>query len=99
MSYIYLIECYRADSDSTTYKIGHAKNVEKRIKELTTGNDGNLSIIHQYKSEFSTKIESALHNHYKHKKIKNEWFLLEKQDIDNFIEKCKKIEFMFKNKI
>lgn len=99
MGFIYLIECNRLDSDSIVYKIGYSKDVEKRIKELTTGNDGSLALIHKYKSEFGTKIEASLHNLYNHKKIKNEWFLLEKQDIDNFTKICEKLDVYYKNNV
>ena len=92
MSIIYLIESIR-DYD-TTYKIGYtrSKNAKNRIKALQTGNDGNLKIVHEFQTKHGIIIEKSLHNFYKHKNIKNEWFNLDIEDITNFINMCQKIE-------
>ena len=92
MSTIYLIESIR-DYD-TVYKIGYTKldNAKNRLMQLQTGNDGNLKIINEYKTNYKTKLETSLKNLYKHKKIKNEWFYLDIKDIANFLEICERLE-------
>ena len=96
MAIVYLIEAVR-DYD-TVYKIGYTKsnNTKKnRIKNLQTGNDGKLNYLYEYHTEYGTKLETAIHNLYRHKKIKNEWFELDIIDVENFISLCEKIEKNF----
>lgn len=97
--YVYLIS-----NNLNQYKIGISKNPKRRIKELQTGNDSNLFIVNQYKSEnYYKKIEFTLHNTYKHCNILNEWFELTNDQASMFISECVKIEknfmFMDENKI
>lgn len=88
---------YLLYTDDGRYKIGYTRReILERIKELKTGNSNNFTVINTYKSKFGTKIEAALHQKFKEKKIEGEWFLLESEDVDNFIENCEKIENMFK---
>jgi len=90
MIYTFMYNVYLISTDDGC-KIGFTKRkVEDRIKEFKTGNSNDFKIISVFKSEYGTKIEKILHNKYKTKKIKGEWFLLEKEDIDNFINECKK---------
>jgi predicted GIY-YIG superfamily endonuclease len=97
--YVYLIT-----NNLNQYKIGISKNPKRRIKELQTGNDSNLFIVNQYKSEkHYKKIETALHHTYKHCNVINEWFELTNDQASMFISECIKIEnnliFMDENKI
>jgi hypothetical protein len=95
---------YLLTNDFVQFKIGISKNVKKRIKQLQTGNGQEINLIKSYKSEkFYRNIETALHNTYIHKKIKNEWFSLDIDDVNNFENTCKSIEnnliFLENNKI
>ncbi len=86
--FIYLIS-----NNLNQYKIGISKNPNLRLKQLQTGNDQNLFIINQYKSEkHYKKIETALHNTYKYCNVLNEWFELTNEQALGFIEDCKRIE-------
>ena len=88
---VYLIES--TDNDKSIYKIGFTKNSAKlRIKNLNTGTASNLKIIFEYKSLIGRKLEAALHNFYKCKRIKGEWFELDLNEIVNFEDFCKKVE-------
>lgn len=88
---IYLIESVR--DYETVYKIGYTrKSSKKRSNQLQTGNDSELKVIDEFKSENVTKLEKALHNFYSHTKIKNEWFKLDLKDVVKFKELCTKIE-------
>ena len=71
------------------YKIGYTKrNIEQRVKEFKTGNSSNFEIVDYFNSEWGTKIEALLHNRFKNKLIRGEWFLLDDGDIENFKSIC-----------
>jgi len=96
MGFIYLLEC--SDNDSTLYKIGYTKkSVKSRIEKLQTGNPYQIKEIANFESSHGRKVESTLHNLYKHKNVKNEWFNLDISDVANFIENCEKIEENFES--
>ena len=85
------------------YKIGVTKKVEKRIKELQTGNPLKIELINFYESEHSYKIEKFLHKKYSHTKLtegfeylEGEWFKLDNNDVKNFRDICSSIENNFK---
>jgi hypothetical protein len=103
MGTVYLL--LEVDSNSTVYhKIGTTRNgVEKRIKQLQTGNSKKISLLNKYDSEHYKKIEIMLHNKYKFQKTepKNEWFELTDEQVLSFLDTCKKLEenivFMMQN--
>lgn len=89
--YIYLI----SDEGSEHYKIGVTKNdVNKRLKKLQTGNSSVLLLKKTYSTEYMYRMETLLHNHFKHCRIMNEWFELSQTDVDNFLTTCKYYENM-----
>lgn len=90
--YIYLIQ----REDENSYKIGNSKNVKSRLKMLQTANDKKLYIIHEFYSEFPTKLEIMLHNVYKRYQKSGEWFHLDQIHVDTFLEECKKNEELLK---
>jgi|TARA_R110000796_G_scaffold27712_8_gene76231 hypothetical protein len=79
------------------YKIGITKyNAKKRIKSgLQTGNGDEITVIEEFESKYNRKIESTLHRRYKAKRLKGEWFMLEKKDIQNFISECQSLHNNF----
>ena len=64
MGYVYLIGEIGKEG---IYKIGstRAKDVNKRLKQLQTGNSSELFIKESYKTEHPFKLEKMLHNHFK----------------------------------
>lgn len=74
------------------YKIGIAKDVNKRIRQLQTGNSLEIELISAYESPYAQKIEKTLHNRYSYVKEIGEWFTLSVLEEVNFIEECKRIE-------
>lgn len=71
------------------YKIGYTRrSIEKRIKEIKTGNGSDIYLINYYKSVWGTKIESQLHKFYLSKKVNREWFDLTDEDLKSFNKKC-----------
>jgi predicted GIY-YIG superfamily endonuclease len=93
MSYIYLIKC---EVDETIlYKIGFSKNVNQRLKELKTGNPNSLEIVAKFQTKHNRKVESAFHNHYKHKNVNGEWFELLPEEVNKFLDNCQQMERNF----
>ena len=71
------------------YKIGYTRRkIEKRIKEIKTGNGSDIYLVNSFKSKWGTKIESHLHRVFSSKKVNREWFDLTDDDIKMFTEKC-----------
>lgn len=90
MGVVYLI-C--DSSKDNVYKIGVTRgDIEKRIKKLQTGNSGEIFLIKSYESKYPFYIEKQLHKKYQNKKLINEWFELEMNDVINFENDCKNIE-------
>lgn len=78
------------------YKIGYTRRkVEKRVRELKTGNAADFHIVDSFSSKWGTKIEASLHRAYQHKKVNGEWFNLNKEDIEKFKNKCQLIHNNF----
>lgn len=89
MNIVYLIK----DIDLGLYKIGATKHtIDKRIKQLQTGNPSPIELIHTYYTNDHFKVERMLHNYYKDKKYNNEWFQLDAEDVSNFINECNKYQ-------
>jgi len=85
------------NGDKPRYKIGITKhNAKKRIKGLSTGNSNVIEVVSEFKSEYNNKIEGSLHRRYGTKRLKGEWFELEKEDIQNFISECQSLHDTFK---
>lgn len=84
MGYVYLIE----DLDNNRYKIGVTKDLEKRLRNLQTGNSNRIIIKESYKTEYPFKLESMLHNKFKQFRYNNEWYELESSDVEKFITYC-----------
>ena len=103
MGFVYLI--LQVDVDGfETFKIGVSKNdPHLRVKQLSTGNPNQISLLYLYESEYYKKIENLLHRKYKAKQTlaNNEWFVLDEIDVSSFIDECKRsdelIAFMSKN--
>jgi hypothetical protein len=87
MGYVYLIGEIGKEG---RYKIGStkAKNVNKRLKQLQTGNSSELFIKESYETEHPFKLEKMLHNHFKYKNLTGEWFDLSEADTGAFRGIC-----------
>lgn len=90
MAYVYLIGDSGQDN---TFKIGITrKSVEKRIKQLQTGNAEEIYLVDFYETQFPFFVERLLHQKFAPKQKLNEWFYLSTEDITNFKKHCKHIE-------
>lgn len=90
MAYVYLIGDAGQDN---TFKIGMTRGpIEKRIKQLQTGNGEEIYIVNYYETDYPFFVERLLHNKLYPKQKRNEWFNLDIQDIVKFKEYCREIE-------
>lgn len=91
MGYVYLI----GEKDNIgKYKIGStkSKDVNKRLKQLQTGNSSELFIKEYYETEHPFKLEKMLHNHFKSSNLIGEWFELSESDTEAFKGVCEEKE-------
>jgi len=99
LKFIYLLKL----NSTGYYKIGYTNNVNKRIKELSTGSYDTITLVNKYESKFYREIEKYLHNIYKSLKIKGEWFDLGIEEENNFLKNCllveKNLNYLENNKI
>lgn len=87
--FVYLI----CDNKNEVFKIGVTKkNIDKRIKELQTGNATELFISKYHESEYPYMVENMLHSHFNVNKVLNEWFELSADNVNKFNEICDEME-------
>lgn len=88
MGHVYLIT-----NDYHHFKIGiTAGAIEKRLKQLQTGNSEKIELVKSYKSEHHRTIESWLHKKYFNQRLEGEWFQLTDDDVMLFEDTCQSIE-------
>lgn len=90
MAFVYLLGDSGQDN---TFKIGMTRgNINKRIKQLQTGNGEEIYLVNFYETDYPFFLERSLHLKYYPKQKKNEWFTLDCEDIIHFKEHCKMFE-------
>lgn len=89
--WVYLL---KEDSDDSLCKIGVTKcdKVEDRIKKLQTGNGNKIRLVSSFLSSKPFKLEKMMHRKYQFNREEGEWFLMTKEQIDNFLEDCKSLQ-------
>ena len=90
---IYLI--YAEINDTIQWKIGITKDINKRIKQLQTGNPNIVDVVSFYEinnRELAYKVEADIKRVLKKYKIQGEWYLYESLDNDIFLQQCIKSE-------
>lgn len=95
MGYVYLLMSTDSDGLNELFKIGITKtSIEKRIKQLSTGNPNKIVLINSYFSNNYKEVEKWLHSRYSLNKTNsdNEWFYLTDEQVSNFIDVCEKID-------
>ena len=73
--HVYLLQC------EGYYKIGIAHNVAKRVASMTTGNPFPIHVVLSDIVPNAHKYEQSLHEMFKHKRIRGEWFQLTPDDV------------------
>lgn len=90
MAYVYLLGVSGQDN---TFKVGMTRgDINKRIKQLQTGNGEEIYLVNFYKTEYPFFIERLLHTKLYPKQKRNEWFNLDINDVVNFKLYCEEIE-------
>lgn len=90
MAYVYLLGDTGQDD---TFKIGITRGkIEKRIKQLQTGNGEEIYLVSYYETEYPFFIERLLHTKLYPKQKRNEWFNLGIDDVTNFKSLCSEFE-------
>jgi hypothetical protein len=77
-AYVYMINI----QNTNYYKIGVSINPQQRLKAIENGSPFNTYIRAMYYTDFAFAHESYLHSLFKHKRVKNEWFVLNNDDFD-----------------
>ena len=94
--YIYLLEC--EFPDKSLYKIGISNKVERRVKQLQTGNPYQIKLLLKFKTPYAFKIEAALHREHKIDNVNGEWFDIDISNVENRINTLHKgFDFLLKN--
>ena len=90
MAFVYLLGDSGQDN---IYKIGVTRGkIEKRIKQLQTGNANEIYLIDFYETKYPFFIERWLHiKFYPRQKI-GEWFFLKDNEVFNFKKDCSIME-------
>ena len=90
MAFVYLLGDSGQDN---TYKIGVTRGkIEKRIKQLQTGNSNEIYLVNYYETKYPFFIEHSLHMKFFPQQKINEWFILNDNDVLNFKKNCISIE-------
>jgi hypothetical protein len=86
MAFVYLL----CDSGhDKMFKIGTTRGkIDKRIKQLQTGNGSEIFLVDFYETKYPFFIERSLHLRFFNEKQVNEWFELSSEDVFNFKEYC-----------
>lgn len=69
-------------TDGVYFKIGKTKNtVDLRRKQMSVGNPSQIDIVLEIATNNIDLLEVQLHEKYRQKKVKGEWFKLSKKDL------------------
>ena len=85
--------------DGEKFKIGMTKqkDINKRIKELQTGNPNEIWLHTYYETDNPLKIEKLMHGLHILGNVKNEWFDLTPSQVVNFKKNCEHCESVLKS--
>jgi hypothetical protein len=86
VGYVYLLKSTLRNA--TAYKIGHAKDIKNRVKQLRQPSNEEI-LIHQIKTDDPIGVEKYWHDRFESKrlypyKFKDEWFKLKPSDVKAF---------------
>lgn len=90
--YVYLLSDTLNES---VYKIGVTKStIEKRIKQLQTGNPGEIHIRAYFETDYPYFIENRLHRRFFENEVHGEWYDIPLETVSRFDEICREEEMM-----
>jgi len=73
--YVYLLK------SKDLYKIGITENIQGRIRHYRTSNPFGIDLLFQGKVRLRKRTEDDLNNRFERKRVKGEWFKLNKEDV------------------
>lgn len=98
---VYVIKVNAKSRNKSFYcKIGKTSDIEKRFSTIQAYCPYELKKVVVQNTELNDYVEKILHNEFKSKHIRGEWFDLSKEDIDKIIDllpKIDKIEYLHEN--
>lgn len=78
-------------------KIGVAKDIEKRRRNLQTGNPSTIRLLGWINTAESSKLERHLHGFFAATRVRGEWFAIEPADILPILMGARRRGFVAKN--
>ncbi|MDR7193267.1 GIY-YIG nuclease family protein [Luteimonas terrae] len=85
------------ENQCSPIKIGVAKNIEVRKRNLQTGNPLELRLLGWIEAHNSFELERRLHQHFEATKVRGEWFAIEPADILSILMRAGSDGFVAKN--
>jgi nucleoside 2-deoxyribosyltransferase len=85
-------------ADTGHYKIGRTNSIPNRMKLFAVKLPFDFEIIHTFPAEDATEAEEELHNLFNEKRVRGEWFNLDKADIDHVKSICRQQHSCFYDK-
>ena len=83
-SYVYIIK----NLNSNNLKVGVGSDPLKRLKQLQTGSDSELSLVYtSFLCSNAFSLENDIHNRFKDSHVRGEWFKVNEREIINYLEK------------
>ena len=83
-SYIYIIK----NLDSNNLKVGVGSDPLKRLKQLQTGSDSELSLVYtSFLCSNAFNLENDIHNYFKEFHVRGEWFKVSEKEVISYLEK------------
>lgn len=82
MQYLYVIKC------NEYHKIGIANDIDSRLAQLSTGNPYPLKVVVYYGFDNAEIVERSIHQKYKNKRNRGEWFSLDYDDLNDIHRIC-----------
>jgi len=76
-AYIYVIA-----AGNDVYKIGYAIDPSSRLLEIQIGSPVELRIVMSFQVKNGPQVESDLHNYFRIKHVRGEWFRLNSDDLE-----------------
>lgn len=67
---------------ATHYKIGKARNIQDRLKQLATGHEHGLTVYHSIASNAMGRAEASLHTRFAALRGRGEWFNLTETQLE-----------------
>ncbi|MBC7906378.1 MAG: GIY-YIG nuclease family protein [Rhodospirillaceae bacterium] len=78
-------------------KIGRARNIHTRLRNLQTGNPTELLLVGWIEAADDNELERSLHKHFATQRRMGEWFEIEPADVQSVILRAGQQGFVAKN--